>query len=313
MNKLAHIRSIVQEARELIEEFRTDAVAAIEEYNANLASLTTLQESIALTDVPRIKENLNSFTGLSEQMFTPIIECEDPDNLLVSADALESFEVVEPRRGAIAAKLWGVLAAIVLFVLLGIVGAILQHLMLDPSQMDAKQLLQSYAFYKQFLPGMNASPYIGVAMAALVSILFGILVSWVLLHKAAAANLAQAKALFDAAKEYVETNRPRVEHLKTLAAFLAEAKKNLEGLKILGEEYEARAKRIRFFEGNDAAALSERSRKELARLQKLFDKLDALSQVQLCKSDEDVAQAVRELFEEAGKLVEETKEEIYRG
>ncbi len=313
MSKLAQIRSIVQEARELIEEFNFDAVAAIEEYNANLASLTTLQESVALTDVPRIKENLNSFTGLQEQTLTPIIECEDPDNLLAPADPLEPFEVREPRRGAIAAKLWGVVAALALFVILGIVGAVLQHLSLDPSQIDAKQLLQSYAFYKQFLPGMNASPFIGVAMAALASILFGILVSWALLHKAAANNLTEAKALFEAAKEYVENHRPRIEHLKTLAAFLAEAKRNLEGLKVLGEEYEARAKRIRFFEGNDAAAISESSRKEIARLQKLFDKLDALSQVQLCKSGEDVDEAVRNLFEEAGKLVEETKEEIYRG
>ncbi len=313
MSKLAQIRSIIQEARELIEEFRTDAVAAIEEYNANLASLTTLQESIALTDVPRIKENLNSFTGLSEQTLTPIIECEDSESLLAPADPLEPFEVEEPRRGAIAAKLWGVVAALAFFVILGIVGAVLQHLAIDPAQINAKQLLQSYALYKQFLPGMNASPYIGVALAALVSILFGILVSWALLHKAATSNLAQAKALFEAAKEYVEANRPRIEHLKNLAAFLAEAKRNLEGLKVLGEEYEARAKRIRFFEGNDAAAITESSRKELARLQKLFDKLDALAQLQLCKSDEDVAQAVRELFEEAGKLVEETKKEIYRG
>ncbi|MRI58899.1 MAG: hypothetical protein C6H99_05265 [Epsilonproteobacteria bacterium] len=312
MGKLAKIRSLTEEAKNLVEEFQRDLNEAIEEYNAALKEFEVVKESVELSTLKEIDEALEGMEHLPQIPLKPVIECEDEGAILREIEPEEPYEVEEPRSGTFAAKFWGFVVAVLLFLGFGAVGAYLKNLNLDLSMIDMKFIEQAYGFYSDLITGTSGSaPALGIVLAAAVSILVGYLVYLAFVGKAASMNLQRAEAIFEAAKSYVEQKEPFLHKVKTLKEFFQKALATLKSARIFGDEYEARAKRIRFFEGDDFEALSSPSKTDIIDLCYLKNDLEVIVASKPYEQNDMVAPEVVALFDDVDRDVAKIKQRIY--
>jgi len=250
--------------------------------------------------------------NLPQVPLKPVIECEDENAILRELEPEEPYEVDEPRSGTFAAKFWGFVVALLVFLGFGAVGAYLKNLNLDPSMIDMKFIEQAYGFYSDLITGTSDSAAaLGIVLTAAISILIGYLVYLALVSKAASSNLQRAEAIFEAAKSYVQEKEPFMHKVKALREFFQKALQTLKGARVFGDEFEARAKRIRFFEGNDYEALSAPSKEDIKDLCVLKNDLEVIVAIKPCEKDGTVAVEIVELFEDVDKDVSQIRRRIY--
>ncbi len=309
MSKIAQIRSIVSDAKEMVEEVEREVVESVEEYNLALAELESLKESISLSDLHEMQDALSSIQNLPQEPAKELAECEDK---LISIDPPQPYEVKEPKSGTFAAKFWGFVVALLVFVGLGAIGAYFKKLNFDPSMIDMKFIEQAFGFYSDLITGSSGSAAaLGIALGALVAIVIGYIVYWIMINAAASSNLSRAQALFEGAKEYVQRQREFLQHLKKWREFLQKAVKTLKGAKLFSDELSAKVERIKFFEGEDYQQYERNSQKDIADLMILNQMLKAFTQMELCKNEEEIDQEVRNFFNELEQTVENIKQRVY--
>ncbi len=312
MSKLAQIRSITDEARELVEEFERELHESIEEFNATLAQFRSLRDSIALGELEEMREALQEIENLPQIAMTPAISCEDEEKLIKEIEQPRPFEIKEPKSGSFAAKFWGVVTAVVIFLAFGAVGAYFKKLNFDPAMIDMQFFEQAYGFYSELLTGTSgAAPALGIALSAIVAIAFGYLVYFIKINAAAKSNLERAKALFEAAKEYIKEQQPFLQKVRNLQDSLKKAIYALKGSKVFADEMSAKVERIKFFEGNDFNAYVPNSKKDIEDLLTLNDKLIAVVKMDVFVEGEDLAPEVKRFFEEVAQNVESVKARVY--
>ena len=309
MSKLAQIRSIVAEAKEMVEEVEREVVESVGEYNLTLTELESLKESISLSDLHEMQDALSSIQNLPQEPAKKLAECEDK---LISIDPPQPYEVKEPKSGTFAAKFWGFMVALFTFMGLGILGAYFKKLNFDPSLIDMKFVEQAFSFYSDLLTGSSGSAAaLGITAAGLVAVGIGYIVYWVMISAAASSNLSRAQALFEGAKEYVQQQREFLQHLKRWKEFLKKAVQTLKGAKLFSDELSAKVERIKFFEGNDYQKYRQNSQQDIADLIKLNHMLVAFVEMEICKKEDEIDQEVQKFFNELEKMVERIKQRVY--
>lgn len=310
MSKLAQIRSIVAEAKDMVEEVEREVVESVGEYNAALAEFESLKDSVSLSELKEIKDALASIKNLPSQSTLDVIECEES---LTHIDPPSPFEVKEPTSGTFAAKFWGFIVTILVFGGLGAVGAYFKNLNFDPTMIDMKFVEEAFGFYSDLITGSSGSAAaLGIAAAALVSIISGYIVYWVMVNAAASSNLAKAQALFEEAKEYVKRQREFLERVNGWKGFLQKIIGTVKSAKVFSDELSAKVERIKFFEGDDFTNYQKSSKKDIEDLIKLNEELIAFAKIELCKEGEDIAQEVKSFFEQLERSVEDLKQRVYK-
>ncbi len=312
MGKLAEIKRLTEESRNLVEEFQRDLNEAIEEYNSVLREFEVIKESIELSTLKEIEEALDGMEHLPQISLKPVVECEDEEALLRELEPEKPYEVEEPRAGTFGAKFWGFITAVVVFLGFGAFGAYMKRLNFDPALIDMKFFEQSYGFFSDLLTGTSDSaPALGVVLAGGISILLGYFVYLALLNRAASQNLQRAEAIFEAAKEYVKEKEPFMQKVKGFREFFKKALETIKGARIFGDEFEAKVKRIRFFEGDDYEALSSGSQEDVKILCLLRNDLEVVVAMKPFEKDGAVASEVVSLIEDIEKDVESAKKRVY--
>ena len=176
-----------------------------------------------------------------------------------------------------------------------------------------QNLEEAFGFYSSLVTqSADAGAAIGIAIALGAGALLGYLVYWLLANAAAAKNLSKAKAIFEEARAWSEEQRVLIEKLKKVGEFLREALYTLRGNKHFGDEYGARVKRARFFEGDDYEAMSPVSKEEVSTAQRLYGTLQRLGRLRLyATGDFEIAPSVVAVIEEARVQMISLKERIY--
>ncbi len=310
MSRLAQIRSIVQEAKELAQEVGRDLGESVEEYNLALKEFESVQESIKLATVDELKEAL---AGLpKEEIYEP--EIVEEGEVLSELPEPQILEVEEPKEGLFRAKFLGFLSALVVFAASVLGGAVLKNI--DLTQLQSSNLRESlegvFSFYSSLITG---SPHAGAAIGSVViialSLLVGYLVYLFLASGAAKSNLEIAKGMLNNVKEWSEEQRSFIEKLKNLTSYLHQSLQNMRGAKVFGEEFAARVKRARFFEGDEIEQMSDMARGEIEHAHKLLQTLASVAALKLYAKDWELSEHVKEQLEETGRFVEELKAQIY--
>ncbi len=309
MGKLSQIRELTKEAKELAHTFQTELNEAIEECNLRIEELDLLKEAIETTTFPQSDEIFEKMANAPEVTSEPVVEVEDGATLQKFTPQ-EPLEIKEPKTGTFAAKFWGVVVALVLFGLFGVIGAFMEHASL--SQLDMQSFLNAFGFYSDLLTGSKgAAPALGIGLAGIISLLIGYGVYRALLVKAAASNLQKAQEILESVKSYIEKKTPYMENIKQISSFLKNFVHSLEGGKVLSEEFIARAKRIMFFEGEDFTQLQPSSKKDIEMLQALLRELKLAIKQPLYMKEEKIVPEVAQIAQDVEKSVQEAKGYVY--
>ncbi len=309
MSKLAQIRSIIAEAKDMLEEVEREVVESVGEYNATLAEFNTLKDSISLSELEEMKDALASIKNLPSQSAPSTMECEER---LTHIDPPASFELKEPKSGTFAAKFWGFIVAVLVFVGLGAVGAYFKNLNFDPSLIDMKFVEDAFGFYSDLITGSSGSAAaLGIAVAAFVSIITGYIVYWVMVNAAASSNLSKAQALFEEAKEYVNKQKEFLQRVKAWREFLQKVIDTVKSAKIFSDELSAKVTRIKFFEGDDFTKYKETSKEDVKDLLRLNEQLIVFTTMELCKEGDAISPEVENFFDELYQSVENIKKRVY--
>ncbi len=310
MGKLAQINNLVQEAQTIVHEFEQELSERIESYNQSLEEFRLLQENIESTTIPHIQESLKGIQNLPEVALEPLIEAEGEE--LEEIPPVEHFDVQMPTSGTFAAKFWGFLVGLILFLGFGIVGAVMKKMTIAPNMIDMKFFEQAYGFYSDLITGSSHSaPYVGIVLTAAVSIVVGYLVYLLVLNKAAGKNLQKAKEIYEEAKAYIESKRPMLEMVKTFKEFLDKAIYNTKGSKLFGEEFASRTKRIRFFEGDDFEQFVDLSKKDVTTAKELEGTLEAIARIRLVQRDGFIVEEIVSFFDQVGDEIEKIRQRVY--
>jgi len=310
MGKLAQTRKLIQEAKNLVQEFERELTKEIEEYNLALEEVQVQKEALQ-TSLQNMETALEGIQNLPEVAIEPVVEVEGEELSHVTPPS--PYTVQEPTIGSFAAKFWGVIATIFVFAALGLVGAVMQKLTIDPQMIDMKFIEQAFGFYGALIVGSSSqAAWVGIGAAALVSLIVGWIVYLIVLNSAAAKNLQLAQQIYEEAKEYIQSHEPLLQKIKNLKAFLQESLHKMRGLRILDDEFGARVHRARFFEGEDFEQYQPLSRDEVSTLLQLRGKTLALLQMRLVATQEGIVPEIREFFESVAEDIQKIKEWIYR-
>ncbi len=310
MGKLAQTRKLIQEAKSLVQEFEQELTHEIEEYNLILEEVQVEKEALQAT-LQNMDGALEGIQNLPEVPLEPVIEVEGEELTQIAPPT--PYTVEEPRIGSFAAKFWGLVTAILVFVGLGLVGAVMQKLTIAPQMIDMKFVEQAFGFYGALLVGNSPqAAWVGIAAAALVSLIVGWIAYLIVLNSAAAKNLQLAQQIYEEAKAYIQSHEPLLQKVKNLKVFLKESFQKVKGMKILGDEFVARVQRVRYFEGDDFEQYQPLSRDETMTLLQLKGKASALLQMRLVATQDGIAKEVEEFFERVGEDLQKIKEWIYR-
>ena len=310
MGKLAQTRQLIQEAKNLVQEFEQELTHEIEKYNLALQELQVQKETLQTT-VENMDSALEGVEHLPEVAVEPVVEVEGEELQEITPPA--PYTIEEPKIGSIAAKFWGFVTAILVFVGLGLVGAVMQKLTITPQMIDMKFVEQAFGFYGALIVGNTPqAAWIGIAAAALVSLIVGWIVYLIVLSSAAGKNLQLAQQIYEEAKAYIQSHEPLLQKVKNLKAFLQESVHKIKGIKILGDEFAMRVHRVRYFEGEDFEQYQPISKDETTTLLQLKGKAVALLQMRLVAIQEGIVQEVAQFFEGVGEDIEKIKEWIYR-
>ncbi len=310
MGKLAQTRKLIQEAKNLVQEFEQELTGEIEEYNLALEEVQVQKEALQ-TSLQNMETALEGIQNLPEVAVEPVVEVEGEELQEITPPA--PYTIEEPKVGSFAAKFWGFIATILVFAALGLVGAVMQKLTIAPQMIDMKFIEQAFGFYGALIVGNSPqATWVGIGAAALVSLIVGWIVYLIVLNSAAAKNLQLAQQIYEEAKEYIQSHEPLLQKVKNLKAFLQESVHKIKGVKILGDEFAARVHRARFFEGEDFKQYQLLSRDEVSTLLQLRGKTLALLQMRLVATQEGIVPEVQEFFESVAEDIQRIKEWIYR-
>ena len=309
MGKLAQTRQLIQEAKNLVQEFEQELTHEIEKYNLALQELQVQKETLQTT-VENMDSALEGVEHLPEVAVEPVVEIEGEELQEITPPA--PYTIEEPKIGSFAAKFWGFVTAILVFVGLGLVGAVMQKLTITPQMIDMKFVEQAFGFYGALIVGNTPqAAWIGIAAATLVSLIVGWIVYLIVLSSAAGKNLQLAQQIYEEAKAYIQSHEPLLQKVKNLKAFLQESVHKIKGIKILGDEFAMRVHRVRYFEGEDFEQYQPISKDETTTLLQLKGKAVALLQMRLVAIQEGIVQEVAQFFEGVGEDIEKIKEWIY--
>jgi len=309
MGKLAKIKELIQEAKELSREFQTELNEAIEGYNLKVDELAILKEDIAVTTLTQAKEVLGKIQNLPQSVTEPLIDVEDAEPLK-ALPLEEPLKIEEPKTGTFAAKFWGFIVFVLFFGAFGAVGAYMKHL--NFANLDINSILEAFGFYSDLLTqSQGAAPVLGIVAAAVISFVVAFIVYKILINKAASVNLEKAEEILESVKSYVEDKKLLLEQVKSQKAFLEEFIITLKGAKIFDDEFVARTKRILFFEGEDYNIFSENSKKEVMILNELTNRLAVTVEQPLYIENGLLLRDVEEKISEFTNYVEKIKKVVY--
>ena len=312
MGKLAQIKELVQKSEELVDEVYKDLVEEVDEYNEMVQKLQMTQESIQLATLPNLQEAFEGMENLPEVPMEPQIE-EDQESIK-KLDIPRKYEIQEPRTGLFGAKLFGFLTFLIVGIGAFVVGAMMKKI--DLMSMNGQNWRQSLedvlGFYSSLITqSSDAGPALGSVVIAVAAIGGGYLVYFLLANSAASKNLTKAQEMYQSVKEWCEEQRSLIEKLRSLRMRLKDALYVLEGNRIFGEEFAARVKRVRFFDGDDYMNLSERPKEEVDSARLLLANLSSLAHQKFYIQDFALASSIQSILDEARTLMESIKEKIY--
>ncbi len=310
---MEEIRRLVDEAKNMVEEFQRDLNEAIEEYNQSVREFDVLKESISFSTMREIDEALNGVSNLPNIVARPLVKSDNTESLLQQIDPVEPYELEEPNAGTFAAKFWGFLTALLTFLGFGVGGAYIKGLEIDPSKIDMNWFNKAYSFYSELITGTpnDSAPAFGLVLTGGISLLLGYLVYWLITNRAATQNLQQAQAIYEAAKEYIQQKQSLLERVLTFKQFFNKAIQTVRKIRVFGDEFQARAKRIRFFEGNDFSKMVPTSQQDIKDLLQIKNDLEVAMEVKPYEKDGKVAPEVARLFDEVSGDVEKVKKRVY--
>ncbi len=310
MGKLAQTRKLIQEAKSLVQEFEQELTHEIEAYNLALEEVQVEKEVLEAT-MQNMDGALEGIQNLPELPLEPVVEVEGEELSKIAPPP--PYSVEEPKVGSFAAKFWGFVTALLVFVGLGIGGAVMQKLTIAPDMIDLHFIEQAFGFYGKLIVGSSPqAPWIGISVAGLMALIIGLIVYLIVLNSTAAKNLRLARQIYDEVKEYIQKHEPLLQKVKNLKTFLQQSVRKIKGVKVLGDEFGARVQRVRYFEGDDFEQYQPLSKEETMKLLELKAKAAALVQMRLVATQEGIAKEVEEFFEEVEKEIEKIKEWIYR-
>ena len=312
MTKIAQIQKIVRESHELAEEIYQDLTESIQNYNIALEEFRTLQESLKLSTIDELRESLEGIENLPEEIYEPQIQ-EELDELTPLQEP-KKFEIQEPKAGVLRAKFFGFFIFLLLLILLVGVAIFMRHI--DPLLIVSSQWRESlenvFGFYSSLILGSaDAGAAMGVILVLVISFGAGFLVYYLMLQSAAKKNLAAAKALFEDVKNWAQEQREQIEKIKKVCEFLEDAIFTIKGCRLFGDEYGARVKRERFFEGDDFVKMSDIGKSEIQSAQSLLAKLTQLASLRLYAKDFEIAQSTRSILQDARSFLNSLKAKIY--
>jgi hypothetical protein len=314
MSKVTQIQRITGEAKMLVDEVYRDLVEATNSYNLLLEEFEATQQSVTLSSLNELQESLDGMKHLPPVPSEPQIAQEDFEPLK-PLEVPNPPEVNEPKIGLFKAKFWGFMTFLAVVVGFAVGGAVMRHIDLGSITPEnwRQNLEEAFGFFSSLItrtPDSGAA--IGIVAALGVGALLGYLVYWMLANTAAAKNLSKAKEIFARAKEWSEEQRAFIEKLKKMGEFLQEGIYALQAERYFGDEFGARVKRARFFEGDDYEAMSPVAKDEVATAQRLQAALRRMTDLKLyATSDYEVAPDVKAVFKEARKEVDGIKKRIY--
>ncbi len=313
MSKVAQIRQIIKETQELVEEVGRDVSETVENYNLALEEFRVTKESIRLSAIDELQEALEGVKHLPQTEFEPDIVEEEMEPLQ-ELEPPKRYEVEEPKAGVFKAKFYGFITFLVMLVGFILTGALMRHL--DPLSLVGTQWRQSieesFGFFSSLvIQSSDAGAAIGMVLALVLSFGVGYLVYYFLLMRAAAKNLAKAQEIFEEARNWSQEQRAFIGRVKDVLSFLQDAGFATKGLKLFGDEYGARVKRARFFDGEDFEAMSAHAKEEVQTAQKLLAKLSQLANLELYAKDLEVASSVKEAINAAKEQLDRLKEKVY--
>ncbi|BCD68923.1 hypothetical protein [Nitratiruptor sp. YY09-18] len=312
MGKLAQIKELIDEAKSIVEETTADVSEAVASYNTKLEEIKVLQESLASHTLSQIESSLSNLQNAPELLYEPEV-IEESMEILEPLQAPEPFEIQEPRAGLLQAKFWGfVTFLLTLVVLLGI-GIFMRHISFAALQSNLENTLsQSASFFSSLLvQSPHAGPAFGTVLILIVSLALGYGVYWILASKAARYNIAQAQNILEQAREWSHERREFLQKIQEVTKFLNDVLFALQGVKLFGEEFSARVKRARFFDGSDFTTLPTVAQGEVSTLQNIAAKAQNLAKLQLYAQDFIIAQSVRSAIDDAKALINSIKVKIY--
>lgn len=310
MSKIAKIKEIIKEAQELVDEVSRDVNEKVENYNLALEEFRVAKESIKLSAIDELQEAIEGIQNLPEAEFEPEIVEEEMEPLH-ELEPPKIYEVQEPKTGVFKAKFWGFVTFLVVLAAFVLTGAFMRHI--DPLSFFGSQwrqsLEESFGFFSALITQSgDAGAAIGMVVSLAAAFGLGYLVYYLLLSQAATKNLARAQEVFEEAKHWSKEQRSFIEKLKNIVQFLQDANYTAKGLKLFGEEFGARVKRARFFEGEDFSTMSQHAKDEVQRAQQLHAKLSQLAALELYAKDYELALSVKEAIASAKSLLETLKE-----
>ncbi|MRI84248.1 MAG: hypothetical protein C6I00_07500 [Nitratiruptor sp.] len=313
MSKIAQVREILEQTRELVDEVQRDVSEAIERYNLSLEEHRVAKESIKLATLDELQEALEGIEHLPQEEYEPQI-VQEGYAPLEPLDPPEPFEVEEPSEGLFKAKVLGFFTFLVTLVGIVAVGGFMRHI--DPLAIDESNWRQSleeiFGFYSALVTQTpSAGPALGTALAFALAGLLGYLVYWIVANKAAARNLVKARELFEAAKRWSQEQRELIEKLRSIQRFLEEANRTITGTRLFGDEFAARVKRAKFFDGTDYEGMHPVAQEETREALQLQKRLTLLAQSDLLAQEFSIAPAIQKLYEDARTLMERLKARIY--
>ncbi|MRJ01950.1 MAG: hypothetical protein GXO19_07070 [Epsilonproteobacteria bacterium] len=315
MSKIAQIRQIIRESRELVDEVTRDLHEAVNHYNLALEEHRVIKENIRLATLDELREALEGIENLPQKEAQPIV-VEDGSEPLRPIDPPEPYEIEEPSAGLFKAKFWGFLTFLVALAAIVGVGALMRNV--DPMAISPENwresLEKAFGFYSSLITqSPDAGAALGVVVALAVAALLGYLVYFLIANGAASRNLLKAQEVFEEVQEWSEEQRRFIEKLRGVGEFLKGANRTLQGGKLFGDEFAARVKRARFFDGDDFAQMGPVARGESESAQELDLTLRRLSEMELYAKDFEIAQPVKRALEEGAQLVDRLKKRVYGG
>jgi hypothetical protein len=312
MGKIAQIKSIIDEAKEIVQECKKDLVESVEEYNLKLDEFNREKEIIKSSTIANVEDVLSKIENLPENPYEPEVIDEDLEKLS-KASIGDIYEVDEPKSGFFKGKFYGFIAfllSLVAFLAIGLYMKKYNLASIDFNQWQ-KYIEDGFGFYGSFILQDSNMQIVGLALAIAVSFFIGYVVYLIVVLSAASTNLERAKEIFEEAKRWVEEKREFIEELKERISFLSLTNFNLKALRVFADEFESRVKRDMLFEKNDFNSYSKIAKEESITLLEIDGKLQRVVDFEIGLKDNKIANSVKAQVEELKDFVDNLKGKIY--